>query len=159
MLYFFISQGDLHPLHAWSRVPSSVHWYGVDNTNIQKVLFTFPGRGEVRALHRTLDRVGRAGTRPGTCSVTPRNRGSLWLLLNKVFPSYTAICKDKNSEFPIYCLYRTSQPQSGNWYYGKWKVRNVFWQHAKCPSVLKQVAVSPHLRNILHFAVHHKSQL
>ena len=47
MLYFFISQGYLHPLHAWSRVPSSVHWYGVENTNIQKVLYTFPGRGEV----------------------------------------------------------------------------------------------------------------
>ena len=67
------------------QVPSSVHWYGVENTNIQTVLFTFPGRGEVRALHRILDRVGRAGTRPGMCSVTPRKRGSLLLLLNKLF--------------------------------------------------------------------------
>ena len=85
MWYFFVFQGVLHPLHAWSRVPTSVHWYGVENTNIQKVLSTFPGRGKVPALLRTLDRVWRAGTRSGMCSVTPRKRGSLLLLLNKLF--------------------------------------------------------------------------
>ena len=87
MWYFFISQGDLNlSMHGpGSQLTKFKKFTGVENTNIQKVPYTFPGRGEVPAFLRALDRVWRAGTRPGTCSVTPRNRGSLLLLLNNFF--------------------------------------------------------------------------
>ena len=60
MWYFFMPQGVLHPLHAWSgpaRQGTKLNWYGVEDTNIQKVPYLFPGRGEVPTLLMTLDRL------------------------------------------------------------------------------------------------------
>ena len=98
-----------------SQLTTFKKFTGVENTNIQKVMFTFPGRGEVPALLRALDRVWRVGTRPETCSVTPRNRGSLLLLLTKSFLVTQPFVKTKiqNSQYIAYIAHPNPSPGTG----------------------------------------------